>query len=170
MELAACRMAVNRPPPGKTDDKEVVTMADTLKPAGSLSWARWGLFALSVLALGPAGCTSMSQDVDAYYRQMAYNYKEAQEKAQMDIVALENETKVLATTADFHATKRSQRQLNRIKDWEEKCGKEAKRFEKAAEWTEAHFHLEKPKIPDKPPGSDALEDTAVLQAAGSKAP
>jgi hypothetical protein len=101
---------------------------------------------------------------------MAFNYKEAQEKAKMDIVALENETKVLATTADFTAMKRSQRQLNRIKAWEEKCGKEAKRFEKAAEWTEAHFHLEKKKMPDKPPGSEALEDTSVLQASGAKNP
>ena len=88
----------------------------------------------------------------------------------MDAVTLENETKVLATTGDFSNLKRTQRQLSRIKAWEEKCEKEAKRFEKAAEWTEAHFHLEKPKIPDKPPGSEALEDTSVLQAAGAKDP
>ncbi len=117
-------------------------MAETLEPAGSLSWARWGLFALSVLAFIPAGCTAMSQDVDAYYRQMAYNYKEAQEKAKTDAITLENETKVLATTGDFSNLKRTQRRLSRIKAWEEKCEKEAKRFEKAAEWTEAHFHLE----------------------------
>ncbi len=112
----------------------------------------------------------MSQDVDAYYRQMAYNYKEAEEKAKMDAVTLENETKVLATTGDFSNLKRAQRQLSRIKAWEEKCEKEAKRFEKAAEWTEAHFHLEKPKIPDKPPGSEAMAETSVLQASGTKNP
>jgi hypothetical protein len=150
---------------------EVVAMSETLRAAVSGSHARWAMFCLSVLAfMGLAGCTAMSQDVDAYYRQMAYNYKEAQEKAKMDLVALENETKVLATTADFTAMKRSQRQLNRIKSWEEKCGKEAKRFEKAAEWTEAHFHLEKKKMPDKPPSSEALEDTSVLQASGAKNP
>ena len=57
-------------------------MSETLRPAGSRSWARWGLFGLSVLALSPAGCTSMSQDVDAYYRQMAFNYKEAAGKGE----------------------------------------------------------------------------------------
>ncbi len=112
----------------------------------------------------------MSQDVDSYYRQMAYNYKEAAEKAKMDAVTLENETKVLATTGDFSNLKKTQRRLDRIKAWEEKCDKESQRFEKAAEWTEARFHLEKPKMPDKPPGSDAVEDTSVLQAAGSKGP
>lgn len=145
-------------------------MAGTLGPVGSLSWTRWGLFALSALGLFTAGCTAMSQDVDAYYRQMAYNYKEAQEKAKTDAITLENEAKVLATTSDFSNLKRTQRRLARIKAWEEKCEKEAKRFEKAAEWTEAHFHLEKPKIPDRPPGSDALEDPSVLQAAGPREP
>lgn len=145
-------------------------MAETLEPAGSLSWTRWGLFTLAALAFAPVGCTAMSQDVDAYYRQMAFNYKEAQEKAKTDAVTLENETKVLATTGDFSNLKRTQHRLARIKAWEEKCEKEAKRFEKAAEWTEAHFHLEKPRIPDQPPGSEALEDTAVLQAGGAKTP
>ena len=145
-------------------------MSATLRPAGSRSWAPWALIGLLALALSPAGCASMSQDVDAYYRQMAFNYKEAQEKAKLDAVTLENETKVLATTGDYSDLKRTQRQLSRVKAWEEKCAKEAKRFEKAAEWTEAHFHLEKPKIPDRPPGSEALEDTSVLQASGAKNP
>jgi hypothetical protein len=101
---------------------------------------------------------------------MAFNYKEAQEKAKADEVTLENEVKVLATTSDFSNMKRTQRKLSRIKAWEEKCDKEAKGFEKAAEWTEAHFRLKKPDILDKPPGLDALEDTSVLQAAGTKAP
>jgi hypothetical protein len=170
MELASRRRAVDRPPPGKTGDKEVVTMAENLEPTGSLSRARRGLVALSALALIPVGCTAMSQDVDTYYRQMAFNYKEAQEKAKADEVTLENEVKVLATTSDFSNMKRTQRKLSRLKDWEEKCEKEAKRFEKAAEWTEAHFHLKKPDIPDKPPGFEALEDTSVLQAAGTKGP
>jgi hypothetical protein len=145
-------------------------MSETLKPTGSRSWPRWVLSGLSVLALSPAGCMSMSQDVDAYYRQMAFNYKEAQEKAKMDSVTLENETKVLATTGDFSNLKKAQRRLGRIKAWEEKCEREAKRFEKAAEWTEAHFHLEKPKFPGAPQGSEAVEDTAVLRASGAKSP
>ena len=145
-------------------------MSETFRPAGSRSWGRWVLSGLSVLALSLAGCTAMSQDVDAYYRQMAFNYKEAQEKAKMDSVTLENETKVLATTGDFSNLKKAQRRLGRVKAWEEKCEKEAKRFEKAAEWTEAHFHLEKPKLPDAPSGTEAVEDTSVLQASGAKKP
>jgi hypothetical protein len=119
-----------------------------------------GLFCL-------AGCATVSSDVDAYYRQMAYNYKEAQEKAKMDITSLQNESKVLAVTGDMHKLKRAQRRLSKIKAWEEKCGTEATRFEKAAEWTEAHFHLPKPPIPDKPPGYEAIEDPAVQQATGT---
>ncbi len=145
-------------------------MAMILTTGWSRRWARSGLLALSALAAIPVGCTSISQDVDAYYRQMAFNYKEAQEKAKLDAITVENQSKVLATTSDFANLKKSQRELSRIKTWEEKCEKQAKRFEKAAEWTEAHFHLEKPKIPDKPPGSDPLEDTSVLQAAGAKNP
>jgi hypothetical protein len=99
---------------------------------------------------------------------MAYNYKEAQQKAKMDIVSLENQSKVLSTTGDFHHMTRAQRDLSRMKAWDEKCGKEAARFEKAAEWTEAHFHLKKPPIPDKPPGYGATDDPALLQAAGAK--
>ena len=37
----------------------------------------------SMLALSPGGlCIAMSQDVDAYYRQMAFNYKEAAGKGE----------------------------------------------------------------------------------------
>jgi len=145
-------------------------MSKTLGPIGSRSWARSGFFGLLLLAFSPAGCASVSQDVDAYYRQMAYNYKEAEEKAKMEAVTFENESKVLATTGEYHKLKRAQRQLNRIKAWEEKCENQAKRFEKAAEWTEAHFHLQKPPIPDKPPGSRAVEDESVLHASAAKDP
>ncbi len=107
----------------------------------------------SVLALSLGGlcirCRRMSTPTTARWRSTT---KRPQEKAKMDAITLENETKVLATTGDYSKLKRTQRSLSRIKDWEEKCEKEAKRFEKAAEWTEAHFHLEKPPIPDSPPG------------------
>jgi hypothetical protein len=149
---------------------EVVVMSDERKRSGAYSQAGWALLVLGATLLGAAGCASMSQDVDAYYRQMAFNYKEAAEKAKVEAVTLENETKVLATTGDFSNLKKSQRKLSRIKAWEEKCNKEADRFEKAAEWTEARFHIEKPKMPDRPPGTEAPEDTSVQQASGSKAP
>jgi hypothetical protein len=145
-------------------------MSESFRPALARSWARICQLGLLALPLGTVGCASVSQDVDAYYRQMAYNYKEAQEKAKTDVVSLENESKVLSTTGDFHHLKRTQRELGRVKAWEEKCGKQAARFEKAAEWTEAHFHLKKPPIPDKPPGYGASEDASVLQASGVKEP
>ena len=85
-------------------------MSETLRPAGSRSRALGRRArALLVLASSLAGCASMSQDVDAYYRQMAFNYKEAAEKAQAGRVTLENETKVLATTGDFSKLKSLQR-------------------------------------------------------------
>ncbi len=126
--------------------------------------------AFILLAIAPFGCASVTQDVDAYYRQMQFNYLEAAEKAKADVVTLENERQVLATTGDFAKAKRAQRKLDRLKAWEEKCDHQAKRFEKAADWTEAHFHLKKPKSVDKPPGTDAVEDPTVLQAAGTKTP
>jgi hypothetical protein len=145
-------------------------MSETQTPTGMRTWTQSALLGLAVAAVGAAGCSSMSQDVDAYYRQMAFNYAEASEKAKMDAVTIENETKVLSTTGDFSNLKKSQRRLSRVKAWEEKCDKEAKRFEKAAEWTEAHFHLEKPKKPGKPAGAPGLDDPSVMQASGAKSP
>ena len=54
-------------------------------------------------------------------------------------------------TGEFRKYKRTKRELDRVKKWEAKCEHEADRFEKAAEWTEAHFHLTRPPIPDGPP-------------------
>ena len=42
---------------------------------------------------------------------MAYNYKEAEEKAKMDELSLESQSKVLAATGDFKRQKRVQREL-----------------------------------------------------------
>jgi hypothetical protein len=131
-------------------------------------WRGFLLFA--VMAMSMAGCASMTEDVDAYYRQMAYNYKEAEEKAKMDELSLESQAKALAATGDFKRQKRAKRELDRVKKWEEKCEKQAGRFEKAAEWTEARFHLTRPAIPDGPPGTGKSGDDAVLQASGAKGP
>jgi hypothetical protein len=145
-------------------------MSKSFRPARPSGWRRSSLLGLSIALTWFTGCASVSQDVDAYYRQMAYNYKEAEEKARLDERTLESESKMLATTGEYGKYRRAKRELDRVKSWESKCVKEAKRFEKAAEWTEAHFHLEKPPIPDKPPGYHATEDTAVLQASGVKDP
>jgi hypothetical protein len=122
------------------------------------------------MLVGVAGCASVTEDVDAYYRQMAYNYKEAEEKAKMDELSLESQSKALATTGQFKRQKRVQRELERVKAWEAKCEKQAGRFEKAAEWTEARFHLKRPAIPDGPPRLGKSADDAVQQASGAKSP
>jgi hypothetical protein len=101
---------------------------------------------------------------------MAYNYRVAEEKAKLDARALESQSKALATVGQYGKYRRARREADRIKSWEAKCEREAMRFEKAAAWTEAHFHLERPPIPDKPPGYHADEDSAVMQASGVKDP
>ena len=100
-----------------------------------------------------AGCASMTQDVDAYYRQMAFNFQEAADKAVLDEVALENESRVLGVTGDQSRYRKAQKQLKRIKNWEEHCRNEKIRFEKAAEWMEKHMHVEKTEI--NPIGSES---------------
>jgi hypothetical protein len=118
-----------------------------------------------------AGCASMTEDVDAYYRQMAYNYREALEKAKVDELSLTSQVNVLASTGQTRQFMRTERELQRVKKWEAKCEKEAGRFEKAAEWTEAHFHLKRPPtIADGPSGTRRTEDESVLQASGVKSP
>ncbi len=113
----------------------------------------------------------MTQDVDAYYRQMAFNYREALEKAKVDEVSLTSQANILASTGETHRAMRTERALDRVKKWEAKCEREADRFEKAAEWTEARFHLKRPStIPDGPSGAIESRDDAVLQASGTKSP
>jgi uncharacterized protein YgiM (DUF1202 family) len=108
--------------------------------------ARSRLLGLLILAPGFAGCASMTQDVDAYYRQMAFNFQEAADKAKLNEVALENESRVLGVTGDQSRYRKAQKQLRRIKDWEEHCAKEKVRFEKAAEWMETHLKVKKAEI------------------------
>jgi hypothetical protein len=143
-------------------------MSKTIGPRHPRVRAR--MAGLLMLAAGMPGCASFSQDVDAYYRQMAYNYKEAEEKAKAEEVQLERMSSALASTGQTGKSRRTHRELERVKSWEEKCEKQAIRFQKAAEWTEAHFHLKRPDIPDGPPTAESNEDQAVLQASGAKAP
>ncbi|MGO9464843.1 MAG: hypothetical protein ACLQIB_06360 [Isosphaeraceae bacterium] len=107
---------------------------------------------LLILALAPAlpGCVSAANDVRDYYREMAYNYRAAEEKAKMDALTLEGETKMLAKNGDFQRLRRTKRELDRIKAWEAKCAKQEERFEKAARWTEDHYHLDKQPAKAKP--------------------
>jgi hypothetical protein len=119
-------------------------MSEIMEPACGRAWV-CGV-PLLVMMFSMAGCASMSQDVDLYYRQMEFNYKEAQERAKKQEVALQRQASVMAASGDEHQLKRTQKELDRIKAWEAKCAKEEKRFEKAAKWTEDHFHMERPPI------------------------
>jgi hypothetical protein len=154
----------------RTNDREVVVMSQSCKPGRARGWALPRLLGLIVLAPSLAGCASVSQDVDAYYRQMAYNYKEAGENAKLKAVTLESESKVLAATGDFSRIRKNQREISRVKSWEARCEKEANRFRKAAEWTESHFHVTRPPIPDGPASLGTETDQAVRQASGAANP
>jgi hypothetical protein len=132
---------------------------------------RWSFVpALFLTAVGMAGCASVAGDVDAYYRQMAYNWRESGEKAKVDEVTLNSQSNAYVATGELHRLKRTKRELERVKVWEDKCEKQANRFEKAAEWTEARFHLTRPPIPDGPASALKSQDDAVLQASGVKSP
>ena len=88
----------------------------------------------------------MTQDVDLYYRQMAINYQEAVNSAKLDEKSLQNQLRVLGVTGDQSKYFKAQRKLEKLRAWEEKCAKEQKRFEKAAEWMESHFDIKKSKL------------------------
>ena len=77
----------------------------------------------------------MIQDVHLYYEQMAINYKEAEGKAKLDAVTLERESGALLQGGELHKYKRTQRELARIKNWQEYCARQHERFQKAAEKT-----------------------------------
>jgi hypothetical protein len=100
---------------------------------------------LAPLFLGPclAGCATVAQDVDAYYRQMAVNFREAHDKAKLEETSLENVSRMLLATGDTASYRKTQRRLERTRSWESHCAKEEERFQKAAAWMESHFALEK---------------------------
>ncbi len=100
----------------------------------------------------------MTQDVDAYYRQMAINYREAVEDAKRDEVSLQNQLRILGVTNDQSRYLKTKRKLDKLQDWEEKCAKEEKRFAKAAEWMESHFEIKKSKLVGEANANDAALD------------
>jgi hypothetical protein len=99
----------------------------------------WRRLLLLALGISPCGCAAITQDVDAYYRQMAVNYKEAIERAKIEELSLENQSRVFAVTGDEKQHRRARRELERVRSWEGHCAKEQQRFEKAAKWMESHF-------------------------------
>jgi hypothetical protein len=121
-----------------TDDREVAVMRERLRSTRSYSL-------LGFLALGASlnGCAAATQDVHAYYRQMAYNWHEAGAKAKIDEGSLQNMSRMLLATGDTRKYRKAQRELEDIRSWEQKCVKQEDRFEKAAVWMENHFDLKK---------------------------
>jgi hypothetical protein len=97
---------------------------------------------MASLAIPLCGCAAMTQDVDAYYRQMAVNFKESLDDAKREEADLEKKSKVYALTGDKKEYRKAQRELDRVRDWVQHCSYEQKRFEKAAKWMESHFDLE----------------------------
>ena len=104
------------------------------------------------------GCAAMSQDVHAYYRQMAINYHEAVESAKRDETSMRNQLRILGVTNDKSGYVRAQHKLEKLRAWEEKCAKEEQRFAKAADWMESHFDIKKPKLVGKDDLGDAASD------------
>ena len=106
--------------------------------------ARRLVLPIAMIALGAplVGCASYSQSVDAYYRQMASNYADAQKEAKIREIAVERQAKVLAATGDSRYHK-YERELKSLRKWQEHCAWEQQRFEKAASWMETHLVREK---------------------------
>lgn len=98
--------------------------------------ARPRLLLLLALAACLSGCAAITQDVHLYYRQMAINFKEAEDKAKMDALTLEGQSRSLLQGGDLHKYNKAQKELARIKDWQLHCAKQRERFEKAAQKTE----------------------------------
>ena len=90
---------------------------------GAMDRARSGSIARRMaalcLAIPLAGCASMTQDVDAYYRQMAVNYQEAIEQAKVDETHIERQAQVMATTGDKKKLEKYQRVLAKIRQSED---------------------------------------------------
>jgi hypothetical protein len=152
-----------RRPQDRPNDREVVVMAHTAlllktKPVRCM---------LVFLVLLPAlpGCVSAAKDVRDYYREMAYNYHAEKEKAKMDALTLEGEKKMQAQNGDFQQLRRTQRKLERIEAWGAKCAKQEERFEKAAVWTEEHYHLDRQPAKGKPAAGRVEEKAASTEPA-----
>jgi len=117
----------------RSNDKEVVVLRRRLMVVSPSVQPL--LLCLLVLSSCLSGCAAMIQDVHLYYQQMAVNYKEAEEKAKLDAVALERQSGALLQGGELHKYNGAQRELAKIKNWQEYCARQQERFEKAAKKT-----------------------------------
>jgi len=86
----------------------------------------------AAIAVSLSGCGAVKQDVHRYYRQMARNYQEAKEKAKFEAITLEADSRIALQAGNFHKYNRTQKDLERVKNWETRCANQRQRFEKAA--------------------------------------
>jgi hypothetical protein len=93
----------------------------------------------------------VKQDVHRYYRQMAKNYYEAEEKAKLDAIALNAESQGLLLAGNVHKYNRARKELTRLKNWEARCAYQRERFEKAAQKLEEGGALDKVPAPEAEP-------------------
>jgi hypothetical protein len=100
---------------------------------GPVSYSVCARQTLILLTVVLAGCAAMTQDVHQYYRQMAANFKEAEEKTKVQIATRQREASMLLKGGEVHQFKKTMREVNRLKDWQAHCVRERERFEKAAE-------------------------------------
>ncbi len=108
---------------------------------------RAGLPVILIVMACFSGCASITQDVHRYYSQMAHNYKEAGEKAKLDAMTLEGESRSLLQAGEVRNYNRTQKQLARIKDWQSYCAWQQERFEAAAKKMEEP--VDPKKVPDR---------------------
>ena len=127
MDLPPYPAAVSRSRPGKTNDKEVVAMSENLETdqpaimgAGELvrDWSCWRLESRG-LCIRIAGCRRIlpSDGVQLQRsRRKRRRWKRSRSKTRPRC----------SPRPAITRTEETQRSLNRIKDWEEKCEKEVK--------------------------------------------
>lgn len=135
----------------RANDKEVVVLPRRLMVV--FTCVRPRLLLLLVLPLCISGCAAMIQDVHLYYQQMAINYKEAEEKAKLDAVTLERQSGSLLQGGELHKYNRTQKELAKIKNWQEYCARQHERFEKAAQKTAGPADTKKDADQETPPSS-----------------
>jgi hypothetical protein len=121
----------------RTNDKEVVVLPRRLRVVPTSERPRLLLLLLLLLVVSfcLSGCAAMIQDVHLYYQQMAINYKEAEAKAKLDALSLERQSGALLQGGELHKYHRAQKELAKIKNWQEYCARQHERFEKAAQKT-----------------------------------
>jgi hypothetical protein len=118
----------------------------------------WRLAVLLSSGLATGGCAAVTQDVDAYYRQMAVNYKEALDDAKLEETRLEKKAQLYSVTKDKKELRRTERELEHVRSWEERCAREQRRFDQAAKWMETHLDSVKKPAAEASAVADASQD------------